>query len=887
MKSNFPRLMVLLLFMLALASCGQVSNDESLRKGSELYEKGDLRGAIVHLKNAVEKDPNFFEARYLLGKIYLDSQRFDQAEPELLKVSMQSPDYKDVHYQLAKVSLYRKRFDEAIKEANLHLNKNRADAKALDIIGRAHAMNQNLPDAEQRFKEAIEADPSYVDAKINLARLYISIGRNDAVRNILNEVISKDPKEAVPYFLLAELESLEGNLPKSLEIYERYLKIAPDNAEALYRTGLQYFFKGDRAGLEQSAKRLKALAKETGNPDADLLEGLAAFSDKNFAQAVAMLQKAISRKPRVIGEYFLGMAHFRQNSLEQALSSFQHCLDAKPDAVMPRLMLAVTLLKQKRLNDALAAAKAVLNIEPSNPEANLLVGDILVQMKRFDEAVAYFDKGSQAGQGKAVAKMRMGIARFQQGDQAAGETELAQSLRLDPDLLDSRLALATSLYQRQKFDEAIAILKKGLNGTSSDGVLNIYIAQSYLAKGKIAEAKQHLQAAQRAAPDFADPYTKLAAIWASEGNYRKAGEEYQNLLAKSPNNLDAQVNAAKYASLAGDDAKAMELLQRARKSGDGDNYRPLLSFLVAKRKTDSAVSLMEEVTKARPEDPNALEDKGRLMADLGRFDEAMESFRKIAPIDSMRSASLQVQGLLLANKPDEAAKLAEETVKAKQDNPQCYLLLSAVRKHRKDLKGAMDALAEAPASVGVDPRVMTQKGILAELMGDKQRAMSFFEDTLRRNPGFLEAKFALASLSDVMGNKAKAETVYKEILAEQPDHSLALNNLAYLLSEKPGQLDQALALSLRAYRNSPTSSSVADTLGYILYLKKDYKQSQELLEKNLARGGRGPGSLYHLGLVYKALGQKSQAEKMFKEALAVPNFPERAKTIEDLAKLSR
>ena len=57
---------------------------------------------LFYFKNALEKDENFYEARYELADTYLSLQKFENAEMEFKKVRLQDPSYPGLKLKFAK-----------------------------------------------------------------------------------------------------------------------------------------------------------------------------------------------------------------------------------------------------------------------------------------------------------------------------------------------------------------------------------------------------------------------------------------------------------------------------------------------------------------------------------------------------------------------------------------------------------------------------------------------------------------------------------------------------------------------------------------------------------------------------------------------------------------
>lgn len=96
------------------------------------------------------------------------------------------------------------------------------------------------------------------------------------------------------------------------------------------------------------------------------------------------------------------------------------------------------------------------------------------------------------------------------------------------------------------------------------------------------------------------------------------------------------------------------------------------------------------------------------------------------------------------------------------------------------------------------------------------------------------AEFILATIDESMGNKASAEARYRNVLRDQPNHALALNNLAYLLHTKDAKDADALQLARKAAELMPASPDVLDTLGVVLLASGRPAEAETQLRKALS-----------------------------------------------------
>jgi Flp pilus assembly protein TadD len=125
----------------------------------------------------------------------------------------------------------------------------------------------------------------------------------------------------------------------------------------------------------------------------------------------------------------------------------------------------------------------------------------------------------------------------------------------------------------------------------------------------------------------------------------------------------------------------------------------------------------------------------------------------------------------------------------------------------------------------------------------------------------------LALTLDAAGRKQEARLAYEQCLKVDPRHGVALNNLAYLLAENNGDLDQALTYAQRSKQLLPNLYEVADTLGWI-YLKKQLTDNAiQAFQEIVAKQPTHSTYRYHLGMAYAQKGDRPKAIMELNKAL--------------------
>jgi cellulose synthase operon protein C len=116
----------------------------------------------------------------------------------------------------------------------------------------------------------------------------------------------------------------------------------------------------------------------------------------------------------------------------------------------------------------------------------------------------------------------------------------------------------------------------------------------------------------------------------------------------------------------------------------------------------------------------------------------------------------------------------------------------------------------------------------------------------------------------------KARVAFEKHLAVKPDSNAVavMNNLSYLYSERFNLPDRGLELARRARELDPNSPSVADTLGWILFGRKEYPQALELISEAATKLPTNGEIQFHLGRVSQVTGRLDEARTAFQKAAA-------------------
>ena len=200
-------------------------------------------------------------------------------------------------------------------------------------------------------------------------------------------------------------------------------------------------------------------------------EGLAPFEAKLAVQpkasqvvTVEMLDAATGRRSQAADHYNAGVAAYQAGDRAAAKESLRAAAETDPTLAEPLQMLARIHHEESDWAAAAAAADAALAIAPADEQSQRLAYEAY---RRIDQAKAVEMRGKLADDPElakqlAVHAFNEGAVANQEGDATTAAARFREASRLDPGLAAAHFALATVDYQADRFDEALAGARRGL-----------------------------------------------------------------------------------------------------------------------------------------------------------------------------------------------------------------------------------------------------------------------------------------------------------------------------------------------------------------------------------------------------------------------------------------
>jgi len=156
----------------------------------------------------------------------------------------------------------------------------------------------------------------------------------------------------------------------------------------------------------------------------------------------------------------------------------------------------------------------------------------------------------------------------------------------------------------------------------------------------------------------------------------------------------------------------------------------------------------------------------------------------------------------------------------------------------------------------------------AQLLRDANQTKAAFDlvgQALDRVPNNPDLLYDYAMLAEKVDRVDILESSLRKLIEIRPEHAHAYNALGYSLADRNERLPEAQELIEKALKLAPDDSFIIDSMGWVLYRRGQLKDSLNYLRRAYA-GRPDPEIAAHLGEVLWALGERSEAERVWGDA---------------------
>ena len=896
---NANKLLLVTTLMLATYACApQKTAEEQLKEAKTHIEQQQLSTASIALKNVLKSTPDSAEGRFLLGQVYLKTGEIDNAEKEIKKAIEYGYDPDSANLLLAEIYL-EKGDNEQVISLLENLKFKEESAQILSYVFKGKAL-LNLNEMEQARDAFDTANDINVESSYSLYGSAIVASMDDNYQlaaKLLDKALSQQDDLAEGWILKARVAEQNKDFNTAVSSYEKFLQLRPRAHSIKLLMANSYL---QLENLEEAEKLVDGLLKlNEFHPTANLLKAKIANSRKDYSLVKIHAEAALNSTPDdPLALYLSGISNYFLNNFQQSYNKLSKVVDKLPKTHEAHKLYMLTMLKLgniEELNEHVAAFEG-FDIKDSNLLS--VIGSSLAVSGQTKDAETVFEKALKVKPDDINAKRKLGFTRLMNRDlQGISDLEEVNAINSDDKMVS--LVLASAYLYQNKPDEANAIVEKWLVNNPKDIEALLLKARILSVSGDENASLQVIMQAKGYEPDSAKVLLKLAEHQYKAEKHQETEVTLKQVLALAPDTKSALVLLNLVSQKLSKEQSFFEYLtdinrnnpnavwpklmlaQKSVNQNDAEQALNYLKPLAQSEKLPNAyysilmnsyfiladeiklTNIAKKWQAARPESVVSYLKQIEFLEKLGKIDSALRVAQKAQKkvtkkSDNLRLMVLETHYLLRLGRANKTTHLLRKLLEELPENSLVMQLAGDKALHDRQFP---EAIAYLEKSYAKDKTVRTAVLLASAYRENNVEAKAV--KLLEQAPEKVNSNIAVQSLLSEMYTRSdttKAMDSYQKLVKASPKNIVALNNLAWLLTEQK-KYGEAITYARQAVELMPDNPQILDTLGVALLKNIEQNEALTILKKAYSLSKDGSIKV-HYAQALIANGQKSEAKQV-------------------------
>jgi cellulose synthase operon protein C len=716
------------------------------------------------------------------------------------------------------------------------------EGEAYYLFAQVEEKEKNWRNAVQLYQEAVRLVPDHTAALITLGKYYLEARLTDQVIEVADTVLKNEPRQpqAKALKIAAQAvtkEAVPTVIPRAEALASEFAT-EPDVAILL----ATLYGQQER---HREAERTLARALAAHPRDLDLLNNLHAVLTraKDWVGAETVIRRMIEAEPQSMDHRIrLVRFYMGRSAYDKAEAVLREAIISDPDSEQRHLALADFFVNRK---DVPASERVLLDAATKLPYSSQIqfgLAALYQKSGQADKARERYAVLVQEFKQKPVgleAKVKLAEMDLLAGRDLDAERQVQEVLQENPRSSDGLILSGRMALARRNGKDAVQAFRTVLHDQPELATVHYLLGQAYQLTGETNLAKESLERAVVMYPDQVEAKRSLAVLESRSGRYQQARARLDDLLKQRPDDVaaldmlmtldlmtknwsGAERTLAQLRRVSGENHVALlaegrfyEAQQRLNDAGRAyeraivsapNEPEPLLALLkveVAQRQTARARGRLETLLTASSDHPFAHGLLGEVLSLLGDREAAVHEYREAVRLNpKWITPWLNWTTLFLSEKkPEMAAQIVEDGLKANPESEELYMLLASARSEQGQIDSAMAAYDTV---LHLNPRNVLAANNLAVLLVDR-----------KGDPSSLQKAFALS----------------RDFEKDAP-HPLFIDTLAWVRF-KMGQQEEAIRLMKYAVAKSPELSVLNYHLGIAFFQSGKRAEARTYLSKAL------------------------------------------------------
>jgi len=718
------------------------------------------------------------------------------------------------------------------------------------------------------FKNALEKDENYSEARFQLAKAFVMLGKNEQAEKELIKVIKQNPLRDDVTIELAGLYNSMKKTDEAFKLGEQYLAKHPNSVEGLEILGVSCAI--NKRYSDAEGYLLQALKADPARFKTKIeLASLYATSG-NEQKAKGFLEEVINTDPKNIRAYYMLAALEKGlGNTDRALEIYQKISAINNADTLAAYKSGLIYIEKNDLGRAEKIADDLVKNYPKKGDGHRLKGLVYYHQKNYTDALNSLQNSVKIAP-TLEGYYFLGLCYYNQGELETALSQFRKILDNVPNSRQARLMTATILLSQKRVDDAITEIKKVLQNDDRDAVAHNMLGNAYMAKGMFEDGMHELNQATKIDPKAVDAYLKKGYFYFSRGKNAEGETELVTAVQAAPDVLNSRLLLASYYMRKGNGAKALSVIKSGLtgKKSDAPLYNAMAAVLFSMNKRDEGLKSIQKAKEVDPAFPASYQNLATYYAALGNYDKAIEEQLSLLRNDPKNFQAMLGLAALYEIKGNDRDAQAYYQKAVDTKMPAAYLAQAGYYMKRKDSGQALKVLDEAIKNDSRNTAALEMKGRILVSEKKYKDAIRVFEELELQNP---EAAMALKINTYVaMKDIPKAQEQARLIIGKYPSSARGYLVLAAIY-ESQKDIAGAINETKNGLKVDGNNVQALLYLGKLHEMRKEYDQARSAYDEACRKKPDYAPAIFAQGSLLDMAGKKKEAVIKYREVLAKSN----------------
>lgn len=720
------------------------------QKALEYIKANDDKAAIIELKNAIQQDAKYADARYQLGLLHLKGGDARSAFGELQRTVSLDPKNLDAGVKVAEFHLLSRNKEESRKYVDQVLAANSNYQDGLALLANLELIEGNFAKAGEAIDKAIAGSPDN-DKFYNIkGRVLAAENKWEEAEAQFKKAVELQPNQFANYRTLLMLYEQRRNEAAMQQLLATMQEKFPENSQLQLMLAGLHQKKGEFDLAEKALRKAISLDKEVGSLRLSLVEFYK--GRQQFDKAVETLKTAVAELPKDLQlQTALGELQFDLQKFDDAKATMDGILATNPGHGGANLLKARFLIREGKNEEALQVITPLTNDYPKWPDpfyfsalTHLRLGKVELAQKAIEIAL----QNAPASDRYHLLAAQIHLVR---GNGKDAEKAAGMALSINPRNYMAVKLLVQAFVQTKTFDKAIKVIESlDEKFLDQDAEMLGIAGMAYLGKNDVEKGKKHFTTLLALKPDNSKALGILTAL--------NAGKDLDKAIAFVKKHLDAHPAGGHYLLL-GDlyankkmYTEALQAFEKAQelRPEDPQGYILRANLLNMLGKSEETIAQYNELLTSQPNSIPGLMGLATVFESTGRYAEAKAKYQRVLELQPNLPAAANNLAWLIASEESgdlgEALRLAMQAKQALPDQSNITDTLGWVHYKRNSYPLAITQFRQALETRPEDPVIRYHLALALWANEEKTEAMAVLEKVLSEDTRFKEREEAQKAL---------------------------------------------------------------------------------------------------------------------------------------------